>query len=107
MIHTEVLRLKTSKELEFIDITGKIKKSVSKTKVKEGFVNIFSKHTTLAIEINEYEPRLLKDMEWFMKKIIPEKREYFHNNLKLRKNCPKDEPLNAKGHLRTMIMEIS
>ena len=68
--HTEILKLKTSKELEFIDITNKIKKIFSKIKIKEGFINIFSKHTTIAIEINEYEPQLLKDMEWLLKKIF-------------------------------------
>ena len=103
--HTEILKLKTSKELEFIDITNKIKKIFSKIKIKEGFINIFSKHTTIAIEINEYEPQLLKDMEWLLKKIVPEKRKYFHDNSNLRKNCYLNEPANAKGHLRCMLME--
>ena len=104
---TQTLRLKTEKELEFIDITGKILHIVNKSKIKEGFLNVFSKHTTMAIEINEYEPQLLKDMEWFMKEIVPEKRKYFHDNIKLRKNYPPKEPANAKGHLRSMLMGAS
>ena len=87
-IHTEILKLKTKKELEFIKITDKVEKILSKVKLKEGFVNIFSRHTTMAIKINEYEPQLLKDIEWFMKNLAPEKRKYFHDNFKLRKNCP-------------------
>ncbi|MBU4308869.1 MAG: secondary thiamine-phosphate synthase enzyme YjbQ [Nanoarchaeota archaeon] len=102
--HTEILKLKTQKELEFINITDKIKKINNNFKIKEGILNIFSKHTTLAIKINEYEPLLLKDMEQFIKKLAPEKK-YFHDNIKLRKNCPENEPANAKGHLRSMLME--
>ena len=104
-IHTEILKLKTKKELEFIKITDKVEKILSKVKLKEGFVNIFSRHTTMAIKINEYEPQLLKDIEWFMKNLAPEKRKYFHDNFKLRKNCPPNEPANADGHLRNLILE--
>ncbi|MFH1661804.1 MAG: secondary thiamine-phosphate synthase enzyme YjbQ [Candidatus Falkowbacteria bacterium] len=99
------MKLKTSKELEFINITNQVRNTIKDFTVKEGILNIFSKHTTLAIKINEYEPLLLKDMEWFMKKLAPEKRKYFHDSIKLRKNCPKNEPANAKGHLRSMLME--
>ena len=86
-IHTKFIELKTKKEFEFIKITEKIKKIVKKAKIEEGFVNIFSKHTTLAIEINEYEKLLLKDMFGLMKRIAPEEGKYFHDIIKLSKNC--------------------
>ncbi|HPI67028.1 MAG TPA: secondary thiamine-phosphate synthase enzyme YjbQ [bacterium] len=105
IIVTKVLELKTQKEFEIINITDKINKIVSKSRVKNGFINVFSKHTTLAIEINEYEKLLLKDFSWILKKLVPEKRKYFHDNINLRKNCPSDEPKNAKGHLRSLLME--
>jgi len=103
--YIEILKLKTKKELEFINITNKVKEIVAHHQIKEGFSNIFSKHTTMAIGINEYEPLLLKDMKWFMKRLVPEKRKYFHDKIKLRKNCPQNEPVNAKGHLRSMLIE--
>ena len=106
-IHTEILKLKTRKEIEFINITNKIEQIVDKTKIKEGFVNVFSKHTTLAIKINEDEHLLLKDINWLMKKLVPDKRDYFHDKIHLRKNCPKDEPKNGKGHLKSLLMENS
>jgi secondary thiamine-phosphate synthase enzyme len=105
--YTEILRLKTEKELEFLDITEKINQIVDKSKVKEGFINIFSRHTTFGIKINEFEELLIKDMEWLMKRIAPEKKRYFHDIIKLRKNCPSDEPKNARGHLRSMLLETS
>ena len=106
-IKTEILKLKTKKELEFIDITDKILEMVRKLNVKEGFVNIFSKHTTLAIKINENEKLLMKDYYWLMNKVAPDSGNYFHDKIDLRINCPENEPKNAKGHLRCMLMETS
>lgn len=104
---TEILKLNTKKELEFIDITEKIKIIVKKSKIREGFVTLFSKHTTLMIKINEWEKLLLGDMKWLMKKIAPPWKSYAHDKIKLRKNCLPDEPKNAKGHLRSMMLETS
>jgi secondary thiamine-phosphate synthase enzyme len=105
--YTGILKLKTEKELEFLNITDKIISIVKKSEIKKGFVQIFSKHTTLAIKINEFEELLIKDLEWLMKRISPEKKRYFHDIIRLRKNCPPDEPKNAKGHLRSMLLETS
>jgi len=105
--YTGILKLKTEKELEFINITEKINSILKKSEIKKGFINIFSKHTTLAIKINEFEELLMKDFDWLMKRIAPENKKYFHDIIKLRKNCPPDEPKNAKGHLRSLLLETS
>jgi secondary thiamine-phosphate synthase enzyme len=105
--YTGILELKTGKELEFLNITEKIKQIVKKSGIQKGFVNLFSKHTTLAIKINEYEELLLKDLDWLMKRIAPEKKKFFHDIIQLRKNCPSDEPKNARGHLRSILLETS
>jgi len=106
-IYSEIIKIQTEKEFEIKNITEKIKNIINISGIKEGLVNVFSKHTTLAIEINEDEILLLKDIELFLKEIIPENKKYFHDNLNLRQNCPKDEPANGKGHLRTMLLETS
>ena len=103
--HTEILKLKTEKEMEFIDITNQINPILKKMNIKEGFVNIFSRHTTLAIKINEFEELLIKDLNWLMNRIAPKRKRYMHDILQLRKNCPPDEPKNARGHLRSMLLE--
>mgnify|MGYP001582195841 CR=1 FL=1 len=101
------LLLKTKKEFEIIDLTKKIISLIKKSKIGEGFVNIFSKHTTLAIKINENEPLLIEDMNSFMNKIVDKKEDYRHDIISLRKDCPKDEPKNAGGHHRTLILETN
>jgi len=103
---TKIQELETHKEFEIIKITDKIKDIVKQLKVKDGFVNIFSKHTTLAIKINEYEELLLKDLKDLMQRIAKENAEYNHDQIELR-NCSKNEPKNAKGHLRCFLLETS
>ncbi|MBU1975933.1 MAG: secondary thiamine-phosphate synthase enzyme YjbQ [Nanoarchaeota archaeon] len=106
-LHTEILKLDTNKELELINITDKIKDIVSCLPIKNGRVNLFSKHTTMSIKINEDEKFLLKDLQWLMTHIAPEDNEYEHDKIHLRPDCPANEPKNAKGHLRSMLMETS
>jgi secondary thiamine-phosphate synthase enzyme len=106
-IKTEIFSIDTAKEFEILNITKKIREIFEKNKIKEGFVNIFSKHTTLAIKINEDEKLLMEDFDWLMKQIAPDEKKYFHDIIELRKNCPPDEPKNAAGHLRCMVLETS
>jgi secondary thiamine-phosphate synthase enzyme len=106
-IITKIIKISTRKELEFIDITRIVQEFFQKNQIKNGFLNVFSKHTTLSIKINENENLLIKDFEWFLKKIVSEKRKYHHDDLKLRENCPFDEPKNGKGHLRCLVLEAS
>lgn len=105
-IITKKLDFVTKKEFEIINITKDIKKIFENNHVKEGFLNIFSRHTTLAIKINEDEELLMKDFKEFFNILTPE-RDYHHDKLELRKNCLANEPKNAKGHLRTLVLETS
>ena len=50
------LILNTNKNFEIIDITSKINEEID---IKEGIVNIFSKHSTSAITVNENEDDLI------------------------------------------------
>lgn len=106
-ILTKIFNLKTQKEFEIIKITDKIKNFVKESKIKQGFINIYSKHTTLAIKINEYEKLLLNDFFSLMKDIAEENKDYHHDKTELRENCPADEPKNAKSHLRCFLLETS
>ncbi len=106
-LYKRILSLKTKTELELIDITDKIKKVVEKSKIKEGFVQVYSKHTTLGIKINEYEPQLLKDITQFFDTLVPQERDYHHDKFEFRTNIPPNEPKNAHSHLRTLLMETS
>jgi secondary thiamine-phosphate synthase enzyme len=80
-----------------------LNEEITKSGIKEGMVNIISRHTTTALAINEYEPRLLDDLRSFFNEIAPPDKPYKHNDLHLR-DCPPDEPKNAHSHILAMLL---
>ena len=59
--------LNTKTRFEFIDITGEVEDFISSSGILNGQVLIYSKHTTLAIVINEKETGIFQDSEEFFK----------------------------------------
>jgi len=102
------LHLDTQKAPEFIDITAWVCSCVAKSKVVNGFVVVYSKHTTAAIKINENEPLLLKDMENFLEKLSPREGGYQHNDFSIRTvNMTPDESPNGHAHLQHLLLGSS
>ena len=58
-VTTEILQVSSSDYLEFIDITDEVENAITKSRISNGMVVVFSKHTTSAIVIQENEPLLL------------------------------------------------
>lgn len=105
---TKSFSIQTKKGPEFIDLTERIKKIVEETKIKNGIVTIFSKHTTAAIKINENEPLLIRDMENFLNKLAPLKAEYNHNDFQRRTvNMCNDECANGHSHCQHLLLGTS
>ncbi len=108
-IENHVLNYKTKKFIDFIDITEDVENLLKKSKAKNGYVVVFSKHTTAAIRINEKERGICKDFEIFVKKLIPDKQYYHHNDLSIRtENLVCDvgasDCLNGHSHCLHLLM---
>lgn len=106
-IINEILTIKTDSSIGIYNITGLIEKILAKTAINNGQVFVFSRHTTTALAINEYETRLLEDLKVYLKKLAPPDEKYLHNDLHLRPNIPPDEPINAHSHLMAMTLSTS
>lgn len=85
--------LDSAKKFEIIDLTSMINDEIS---IENGVVNIFSKHSTSSILINENESGLLEDLELFLD-------ELFHNH-SWKHNFIDD---NAESHLKSFILPSS
>lgn len=105
IFHT-LLELPTDDSIALYDVTEKIQAFVASTGVRSGQVLVFSRHTTTAIAINEYEERLLTDIKTYLRKLAPPEDKYLHNDLHLRV-VPPDEPENAHSHLMAMTLSTS
>lgn len=102
------LQLSTEGAPQFIDITDWVCQCVGKSRVHNGFVVVYSKHTTAAVKINENEPLLLEDMGKFLEKICPRLGDYNHNNFQIRTvNMTPDESPNGHAHLQHLVLGSS
>lgn len=88
------LILNTNKNFEIIDITSKVNEEID---IKEGIVNIFSKHSTSAIAVNENEAGLLADFELILKDLVSDKYSWQHDLI----------DNNAKSHLKSFLLSCS
>lgn len=110
-----LLHITTEVGIHIYNITPQIQSFVSTTKIQNGQLLVFSRHTTTALAINEAEPRLFEDVKVYLKMLAPEEKltfgdivhAYLHNDLHLRSNIPADEPMNAHSHLMAMTLSTS
>ena len=55
------LQVSTKKRIEIVNLTDDVKKAVRDSKVRSGICNVYTKHTTSAITINENEDINIRD----------------------------------------------
>ncbi len=102
------LRIDTERAPQFIDITEWVSERVAESGINNGFVVVYSRHTTAAVKINENEPLLLKDMEDFLEKLCPRDADYRHNDFNIRTvNMTENEPANGHAHLQHLVLGTS
>lgn len=78
-IHTEYIKINTSKRIDFINITAKIQQIVTESKVKDGLVLINPMHITASVFINDAESGLIQDFKEWLEKLAPQKFNYHHH----------------------------
>lgn len=96
--HIERFSYPTAEEVQFIDITAEVQDVIRRSRVKTGQVVVQCMHTTTGILVNENEENLLYDFSRYIEAKIP-KEKWAHDHIPGRKDCPPDEPENAKAHI--------
>jgi len=83
VVISKSLRISSSSNFQIIDITRDIVDILNEineeNKMGNGIVNIFTKHSTSSIRVNENEKGLLMDFEKALKGVVKEKDNYKHN----------------------------
>jgi len=75
----ETIEIKSSKRIEFIDITDKINGIIAASKIKEGICFLNVPHTTAGITINENaDSSVVYDILTKTNQLIPENNNYTH-----------------------------
>lgn len=74
-----VLKLRTSRRTELVDITRDIAHLVSESGVAQGLCHLYVPHTTAGIAINENDdPDVARDIEAALDRLVPEDAAYKH-----------------------------
>ena len=75
----EIIEIRTSKRVEFIDITDRLNTLIRSSGIKDGICFIHVPHTTAAVTINENaDPDVTNDIISKINKIIPLNDNYDH-----------------------------
>ena len=73
------LSVKTSSQVELVDITSLIQNTVRESKVKSGICSVYVPHTTAGVTINENaDPSVKSDIIKELNKVIPFDDNYSH-----------------------------
>jgi secondary thiamine-phosphate synthase enzyme len=78
--HTEYLWFNTKKQREFINITDEVQKALEKSQIKEGLILVSAMHITAGVYVNDAESGLIADIEEWLEKLAPFRRDYRHHH---------------------------
>lgn len=74
-----MFHVSSQREGEMINITPDVKRIVSESRVKDGLVHLFVRHSTAALTTIEFEPGVLADLSRALSVFAPDSAEYAHN----------------------------
>jgi len=92
---------------QFIDLTGEVVALVERSGIRDGLVNVQTRHTTTAIIVNENEPLLLDDLAKMLERLAPRDGQYQHNDFERRIDIPPNEPANGHAHCQAICLPTS
>jgi secondary thiamine-phosphate synthase enzyme len=79
MISTIQIDIQTRGHCDVKDVTPLVQQALSKSGLQEGQATVFVVGSTAGVTTVEFEPGLVKDLNEFFQKIIPEGSEYHHH----------------------------
>jgi secondary thiamine-phosphate synthase enzyme len=102
------LAFETVEPIQLIDITDDVARAVRSTGLRDGIVTVMSRHTTMAVRIQEAEPLLLADLVGFLRRLAPAKAHYQHNDFRIRTHhMHDDESPNGHSHCLQFLLGSS
>ena len=97
--HTTPMSVSTDRKQQILNITERVAGIIRDSGVRDGFVGIYSQHTTAALFVSEYQPALIDDVMEFLGRVVQDGLPYKHNSPEF-SDC---ERKNAASHLRSLL----
>ena len=92
---TEYLWFETRKQLEYLNITEKVRAIVKKSGVREGMVLVSAMHITAGVYVNDAEDGLIQDIDEWLEKLAPSNPQYRHH---------RTGETNGDAHLKSLLI---
>jgi secondary thiamine-phosphate synthase enzyme len=93
--HTEYLTINTKKHREYINITGQVENALAKSGIREGMILVSAMHITAGVWVNDAEDGLLQDIDEWLEKLAPFRRDYRHHQT---------GETNGDSHLKSLLV---
>jgi len=93
--HTEYLTINTKKHREYINITGQVENALAKSGIREGMILVSAMHITAGVWVNDAEDGLLEDIDEWLEKLAPFRRDYRHHQT---------GETNGDSHLKSLLV---
>lgn len=103
-LYKQKIEIKTSSQIEFVDITDKVDEIISNSGIREGQVLIYSPHTTAGITINHNESMLVQDFIRLLHRLAPVGDRYSHDLFELRRSNASDGRSNGHSHCKSLLI---
>lgn len=79
MSRMQTIQITTHCKTEFVEITGTVQDTLSRSGVEDGILFLLCPHTTAGLMINEQaDPAVAHDISSFLEELVPERRAWTH-----------------------------
>lgn len=106
-IYKQKIKISSTTQVEFIDITHKVEEVIANSGVREGQAMIYSPHTTAGIVVNHNETMLIQDFMRILYRLVPVSDRYSHDLFELSRSKTSDGRSNGHSHCKTMLLGVS
>lgn len=106
-IYKQTIAIKSTSQIEFIEITDKVNEVIAQSGIREGQVLVYSPHSTAGIMVNHNESMLLQDFMRVLYKLVPVSDKYSHDLFELNRNKASDGRSNGHSHCKIMLIGVS
>jgi secondary thiamine-phosphate synthase enzyme len=93
--YTEYLTFETSKPREYLNITLQVRGVLEKSGIREGMILVSAMHITAGIWVNDAEDGLIADIDEWLEKLAPFRRDYRHH---------RTGETNGDAHLKSLLV---
>lgn len=102
---TSDLTVRAPARFALVDLTEHVRQRLETAGLEEGICVVFTRHTTCALAINEWEEGALEDFRRRLQALVPPDDYYAHDDLDRRtQNLVPGERRNGHAHVAQMLM---